>query len=100
LAADWSLIVGSSWGIWSERFCPGKATASQYRVSNSQPFSWETDALILFYCRDPVKMTTPNGKAQPVLWFIETKPDKQTQRNHRIKYGRGFMLRVSCIEQR
>ena len=31
------------------------------------------------------KMTTPQGKAQCVSWFIETKSDVQSQQNYRTK---------------
>ena len=34
------------------------------------------------------KMTTPQGKAKCVSWFIETKSDVQTQQNYGIKCGR------------
>ena len=33
-------------------------------------------------------MATPQEKTQCVSWLIETKSDKQTQRNYRTKYGR------------
>ena len=44
--------------------------------------------MIELYELNPHKMTTPQGKAQCVSWFIETKSDVQTQRNYRSKYGR------------
>ena len=32
---------------------------------------------------NPIKMTTPQKKAQCASWFIEIKSDVQTQRNYR-----------------
>ena len=44
--------------------------------------------MIELYESNPLKMTTAQEKAQCVSWFIETKSDVQTQRNHKSKYGR------------
>ena len=33
-------------------------------------------------------MATPQEKTQCIFWFIETKPDVQTQRKYITKYGR------------
>ena len=51
--------------------------------------------MIELYELIPHKMTTPQEKAKCVSWFIETKPDGQTQRNYRSKHGRNPPSRPS-----
>ena len=45
-------------------------------------------------------MAIPQVKTQCVSWFIETKPDVQTQRKYKTKYGRDPRSRPSIYRWR
>ena len=48
----------------------------------------------ILFVKDMMLNGYPSSESYCVSWFIETKSDRQTQGNYRIKYGRDLRLSV------